>query len=176
MHLSRSRYNSTTEEETDNDAESAPSTSREKTGTVAKENLKERLTCNYFKQIDILHRMQLDLLDIRRNLGQIAKDLLVLCSRFNSCAFHKIAYVIDLFNRSFNDIIKETEMKEDFESGSFLRLIAGDPIGAARLSSEMMNYKLLFLENDKYIQTFKSVQFLLTQLLLSRTCLQNEEV
>ncbi|GFT69916.1 nuclease HARBI1 [Trichonephila clavipes] len=149
MHLSRSSYNSTTDEETDNDAESSSSTSPEKTGTVAKENLKECLTCNYFEQIDLLHRMQLDLLDIRRNLGKMAKDLLVLCNRFNSCDLHKIAYVIDLFNRSFNDIIKETEMKEDFEQGSFFRVSAGDPIGAVRLSSEIMNHKLLFLENEK---------------------------
>ncbi|GFR06079.1 hypothetical protein TNCT_32042 [Trichonephila clavata] len=159
-------------------AESALSTSPEKIGTTAKKNTIENstvsacFTCLYFGQMDNIYKMQQGLLVIRRDLGNIVKELLVHCNSFKSCACTDIEYVLD----EFNDILKEREdMEKDFEQGEFFQLISSDAIGAIRLSSQMMYYKYLLLENDKYIQTFKLAQFLMTRLMRGRICLQKEE-
>ncbi|GFY66556.1 hypothetical protein TNIN_423041 [Trichonephila inaurata madagascariensis] len=170
--FSISTCNSTTEEETDTDAESAPSTSSEKTGTVAEEN-HECSACNLFYQLESLSDMQECLIVIRHDLKNMVNDLLVLCNEFESCDFRKIEYTLGLFN----DLVKERDMtRESYGQGLSFHLTADDPMGALRVSSEMMFLKLLLLENDKYIQTFKTVQFLMTQLMRSRKFLQKEEV
>ncbi|GFQ96860.1 hypothetical protein TNCT_161281 [Trichonephila clavata] len=157
--------------------ESAPSMSPEETGTVTKENPCENgtqskcLTCLYFEQMNRLYDMQKSLLVILRDLGYIVKDLLVHCNEFKSCKCREIESLLD----EFDDIVKERElMEEDFETGVFFSLDLFDAIGAVRISSQMMYFKYLLLENDKYIQTFKGVQFLMTQLMRSRICLQKE--
>ncbi|GFR25636.1 hypothetical protein TNCT_13171 [Trichonephila clavata] len=168
---------STSHEKTGVIGESAPSTSPEETGTVAKENPCENdshskcSTCSYFHLMNRLYNMQRRLLVIRRVLGYIVKDLLVHCNEFKSCEFRKSELLLE----PFDDIVKERElMEEDFERGVFCSLSLDDAIGAVRISSQMMYFKYLLLENDKFIHTFKGVQFLMTQLMRSRICLQKE--
>ncbi|GFQ67826.1 hypothetical protein TNCT_708321 [Trichonephila clavata] len=157
--------------------ESAPSTSPEETGTVAKENPCENdshskcSTCSYFNQVNNLYNMQRRLLVILRVLGYIVKDLLVHCNEFKSCEFRKIELLLD----QFDDLVKERELiEEDFERDVFYSLALYDAIAAVRISLQMMYFKYLLLENDKFIQTFKGVQILMTQLMRSRICLQKE--
>ncbi|GFU02775.1 hypothetical protein TNCV_402951 [Trichonephila clavipes] len=168
---------STSPEKTGAVAEVSLSTSPEKTGAVATENLGKKdvkyacFTCLYFDQMDNLYEMQQGLLVIRGDMGQIVKDLLGHCKKFEDCKSRDVEDTLD----QFSDILKERKLiEEDFEKGGFFHLTSGDPIGSVRLSSQMMYYKFLLLENDKYIQTFKSAHFLMTQLMRRRKCLQKE--
>ncbi|GFQ70581.1 hypothetical protein TNCT_310081 [Trichonephila clavata] len=169
---------STSHEKTGVIGESAPSTSPEETGNVANENPCENgthskgSTCSYFHQMDRLFDMQWRLLVIRRVFWYIVKDLLVHCNEFKSCEFREIEALLD----QFDDLVKERElMEENFQKEAVSYSLAlFDAIGAVRISSQMMYFKYLLLENDKFIQTFKGVQILMTQLMRSRICLQKE--
>ncbi|GFY50481.1 hypothetical protein TNIN_271561 [Trichonephila inaurata madagascariensis] len=121
--------------------------------------------------MDNLYEMQQGILVIRGVLGQIVKDLLGHCKKFDECKSDTVKNTLD----QFRDILKQRKsIEEDFEKGGFFHLTSSDPIGSLRLSSQMMYYKFLLLENDKYIQTFKSANFLTTQLMRKRKCLQKE--
>ncbi|GFR06082.1 hypothetical protein TNCT_32051 [Trichonephila clavata] len=173
------RSPSTSPKKTGSATERSPSTSPKKTGSATepslektdtlteKTNLKddtECCICAYFDSVEYIYGMQLELLDIRRDLKTLTKMLLEECNKLNSCDFEEIKSANSLYENIVN---QNKQIADAFEKGEYL-LDHRDAIGALRLSSQIMHGRYLLLENDKFLEAFKLAQIIMTQWLLAR--------
>ncbi|GFS93027.1 hypothetical protein TNCV_532321 [Trichonephila clavipes] len=108
---------STSPEKTGAATEHCPSTSPEKTGAATEHSLgrtgtltektdleddAECCLCAFFESMDHIYNMQLELLDIRRDIGKLAKTLLKELNKLNSCDCEEIKNANSLYENILN--------------------------------------------------------------------------
>ncbi|GFU50127.1 hypothetical protein NPIL_629991 [Nephila pilipes] len=115
--------------------------------------------CKYFDNMDEVYYMQKDLLEVRIELWDLTKQLLKECDNFDGYHFEKIESIL----KRYEMVEEESSMvKEEFvESEIFFHLDPWDAIGALRISSQIMYFKYLQVENDKYMESFKLAKFIM---------------
>ncbi|GFU50125.1 hypothetical protein NPIL_629981 [Nephila pilipes] len=145
--------------------EKFPSKALVKSSAYTEENLCEGIpeskcfNCTYFGNMDDIYYMQQELIDIRTKLGELAKRLLKECNNFDGHNFVEIESILKGY-----EAVKEKSKKfnDDFEeSDFFFHLDPWDAIGGLRLSSQIMYFKYLLVENDKYLESFKLANFVM---------------
>ncbi|GFY50482.1 hypothetical protein TNIN_271571 [Trichonephila inaurata madagascariensis] len=170
---------STSPEETGTAFEHCPSTNPEETGTATEhspektgtltektnpEDDEECCLCAFFESMDHIYSMQLELLDIRREIKKLAEMLLEERNKLNSCDCEEIKSADSLYENILN---QNKEIALEFEEGEYI-LDHWDATGALRLSSQIMQCKYFLVDNDKFLEAFKYAQIIMTQWLLSR--------